>query len=141
MTQGVIGYDAVELHRETSPGVYAKIGDTRDINGPGLTRDTHETTTRDSPNGYKEFIGGLRDGGEVTVDITYSKTGSAYTDLLADFHENTAHNYKLKFVDGTSREWQFAALVTGMPLQAPLDDKLSLTVPMKITGKPVLVAS
>jgi hypothetical protein len=37
------------------------------IGGPTISADTIEATSHDSPDGYREFLQGLRDAGEITI--------------------------------------------------------------------------
>jgi hypothetical protein len=45
------------------------IAEITSISGPNLTRGTIDVTNLDSTNGYREFIAGFRDGGEVTLSM------------------------------------------------------------------------
>ena len=47
---------------------------------PSIEADEHEVTTLKSPDRMKEFIAGLRDGGDMTVTLNYVPGG--ITDLL-----------------------------------------------------------
>ncbi|MCI0687121.1 MAG: hypothetical protein L0Y54_07800, partial [Sporichthyaceae bacterium] len=57
-----------------SPENFTAIGRSTSISGPGLSRETLDVTAHDSPDQWREFQGGLRDGGELTVDINYDPT-------------------------------------------------------------------
>lgn len=48
--------------------VWVKIANLKNITPPNVTRDEIETTDHDS-NGWKEFIGGLKDGGTMPFSI------------------------------------------------------------------------
>ena len=49
------------------PEVFTKIGELKDISGPDEASDQLDATSLDSTS--KEFIGGLRDGGEVKCAV------------------------------------------------------------------------
>lgn len=57
-----------------------QLGEVRECGFPQEDVDEHEVTHLQSPNRRKEFIAGLRDGGEFTASLNYVP-GSA-TDLL-----------------------------------------------------------
>ncbi|MCI0685726.1 MAG: hypothetical protein L0Y54_00595, partial [Sporichthyaceae bacterium] len=91
-------------------------------------------TAHDSPDQWREFQGGLRDGGELTVDINYDPT--AHAGLLADLEDENPRSYQLVFPDTLSTTWTFKAILTGFEPDAPHDDKLTASVSFKISGKP-----
>jgi predicted secreted protein len=108
------------------------IADVVSINGPGMTRDTVDVTTLGSTGGYREFITGLRDGGTLTFDVLFSKAG--YNALKTDFENDEAETYSIELPDDDSTIIGFDGLVTDFPVSIPLDDKVSVSVTIKITG-------
>lgn len=112
--------------------VFTNIAGVTNISGPGITRETFETTGHDSPGGYREFVGGLKDAGEVSLDVNYQP--SVHDVFVEDLDDENPRNYNLVFPDGT--EWAFPAIMTNFEVSAPFDDKLTATVTFKVTGKP-----
>ena len=108
------------------------IADIISINGPGMARDTVDVTTLGSLGGYREFITGLRDGGTLTFEVLFSKTG--YQALKTDFENDDAEAYSIELPDDDSTIIGFNGLVTDFPVTIPLDDKVSVSVTIKITG-------
>lgn len=134
---GLDGFGAKLMRGDgASPETFTEIADPTDISGPGLSRDTIEVTSHGSPNQYKEYVGGLKDGGEVSVDINYQP---ALHDLLVDdLDDDAPRNYELHFPDPDLTVWAFAAVMTGFEPDAPHDDKLAATVTFQVSGKPVI---
>ena len=108
------------------------IADIVSINGPGMARDTVDVTTLSSTGGYREFITGLRDGGTLTFEVLFSKTG--YQALKTDFENDSAQAYSIELPDTDNTIIGFNGLVTDFPVTIPLDDKVSVSVTIKITG-------
>jgi hypothetical protein len=81
MTEARIGWGG-ELHVSTdnTEANLVELAEVRDVNFPQIEVDEHEVTHLKSPGRFKEFIPGLKDGGEFTATTNYS-FGSA-TDLL-----------------------------------------------------------
>ena len=133
------GLDAfgTQLERSDMGGspVFTAIANVTSFKGPGLKRNTVDVSTHDDADNFMQFIGTLVDPGEVSLDINYDP--SSHDDLIADFADTDARNYKLVYPDAAST-WAFGAFLTGFEAQAPVDGKLSATVTFKITGKPVL---
>lgn len=112
--------------------VFTNIAGVTNISPPSLSRETLDVTGHDSPDMYREFLGGLKDAGEVSIDINYRP--SVHDVLVGDLDDEEPRNYKLVFPDTT--EWAFPAVMTGFAATAPHDDKLTATVTFKVTGKP-----
>jgi predicted secreted protein len=123
------------------PENFTTIGEVANISGPSLSMDSIDVTSHSSPDGWREFIGGLLDGGEISFDINFHPTESTHklaTGLLGDMSAKTVRNFELIFPDGSSTKWSFAALVTAFETGEPIDDKLSASVTLKLAGKPTL---
>lgn len=118
------------------PEVFTALANVTNISGPGLSRETIDVTAHDSPDQWMEFIGGLKDGGEVSVDINYDPAD--HDTLVADMDDTEPRNYKVVFPDAGSSTWSFAGIMTGFEPEAPYDDKLAASLTFKVTGKPVL---
>ncbi len=124
-----------------SPGnVYETIANVTNISGPQRSRETIDVTAHDSPEGWMEFIGGLKDGGEVSLDINYDP-GETTHDLDDDFDDATPRNYQIVILPDTDDEhtWTLTAVMTGLEDEFPYDDKMGRSMTLKVSGKPNLV--
>lgn len=121
--------------------VFTTISEVTNIGGPGLALDPIEVTNMDSTAGWREFIGGLLDGGEVSISINYkpdNATHNAANGLINDMENRTKRNFQLIFSDSGNTTFSFTALVTGFESTAPVDGHLTADVTFKITGQPTL---
>lgn len=114
--------------------VFTAIANITSLSPGGVTREILDVTAHDSPNGYMEFLGGLKDPGEVSFDINYEP--AVHDVLLDDFELDDPVDYEVAFPDGTVMA--FPAILTEFAREAPYDDKLSASITMKISGKPVI---
>ncbi|MFD6874534.1 MULTISPECIES: phage tail tube protein [unclassified Streptomyces] len=114
---------------------FTPIANVTDITPPEIERETIDVTAHDSPDAWREFIGGLKDGGEVSIDVNYDPR--EHDLLLADFADSQPRNYKIVW-PGTLGEWAFGALLTGFAPEAPHDDKLAASLTFKVSGKPTI---
>lgn len=121
----------------SDPIVYADIGEAIDFKMPELTRDTKDATHYNSPDRFKEFIFGLRDGGEFGVTIQF-KDIAALDDLMADFMTDTALPYQFLFPDETA--WQFTGGITKIGPAVPMEERMTAEFTFKISGKPGFIA-
>lgn len=118
--------------------VFTAIAQVRDIGGPSLSLDTLDVTTHDSTDAWRDFVGGLKDGGEVSLELVYNPDSLTQIALRTDLDGRTVRNFKLVFPDATSTTWAFAATVTGFEPSANVGDELSASCTLKVTGEPTL---
>lgn len=112
------------------------------ISGPNLTLETIDVTNHSSTSGWREFVAGLKDGGEVTFDIVYDPAGATHMNasggLLYELDQGTSESFSLTFPDSGATVWSFTAFVTSFEPGAPVADGLTASVTLKITGAPTL---
>lgn len=135
------GLDAFGTQLERGDGaateVFTPIANVTNITPPGIERETYDVTAHDSPDGWREFIGGLKDGGEVEIELNYDPR--EHDVLVSDFEDSAPRNYRIVF-PGTLGQWAFKAIMSGFESEAPHDDKLAATVTFKVSGKPTITA-
>ena len=137
MTDALIGYGTTfERSDSASPEVYTAIAEVMNITPPPYARETQDATHMSSTDGYREFISGLRDAGEVALELNYIPGGAAQTSLLADFDSDALVNYRIVFPTSPQQTVTFAGLVTGFSPEAPLEGKQTVSVTFKVSGKP-----
>jgi hypothetical protein len=124
-----------------TPETFATIAEVTTIGGPTLGMDVIEVTHHESPNGFKEKIGALKDGGEVTLDINYQPATATHgysSGLLYAYYNKTRKNFKLVFPDTAVTTWILPALVTRIQPTAPVNGKLGASVTLTVCGAPTL---
>ena len=117
------------------------IAELSSIDGVSVSMDTVETTTLDTEGGYRTFINGLKDAGEVSISGHFSY--ASHKDMMADFEDGVSSPYTIEFPDiattkGTT--WTFTAIVTAFATSVSLEDLISFDATLKISGKPTLSA-
>lgn len=121
-----------------SPSEYSSVGEVTSITAPGLSRDAVETTHMESTERWRTFISGLKDGGEVNIEINFDPSDSSTTDFLNDLNTDANVDYQIEWRDGTL--WTFNALMTGMEPGVPIDDRITANCTFKVSGKPYFIA-
>ncbi|GEC02952.1 hypothetical protein SSP24_06070 [Streptomyces spinoverrucosus] len=124
----------------TGAGAFVAIANVSDISGPERSREAIEVTAHDSPDEYREFVKGLKDGGEVTITINYDPGDTSHSALDGDFEEKDLRAYQVVILPGDPDEhtWDFTALITDLGDAFPIDDKMEREATFKISGKPTL---
>ena len=121
-------------------GNYSTIGEVTELTPPQMSRDDIDVTSNSSSDGYREFIGGLRDGGEVTFKCNWLPTNSTQdgtTGLLESFNDNINHNWKL-ILPNTLITITFVGFLTGFEPDLPLEEQGTLSGTIKVSGKPTV---
>ena len=117
------------------PETFTAIAQVTNVTPTKYARDTVDVTDKDSTGGYKEFIGGLKDAGEVSAEVNYDP--AVHNTLLDDFDSDTPNNWQVSFPGTpTATTCTFAALLSGFAPAAPMDAKMTATITLKISGKP-----
>lgn len=137
MTGTKIGHGSLfEVNDTTqSPDAWVKVAEVVNITPPNFSRDAVDATHTESEDGWREFIPGLKDGGEVSVEMNFIP-GAASTDLILDLFNRDTGSFRITFPDSPATVWTFDAFITGFEPEAPLEDKMSATATFKLSGKP-----
>ncbi|MCL5995493.1 MAG: phage tail tube protein [Chloroflexi bacterium] len=125
----------------TPTETFTTVAEVTDIGGPELSLETIDFTHHSSPGGWRQFLPGLKDGGEISFSINFIPTNATQghaTGVLGDLDDRTQRNFQLVFPDAGSTTWTFPALVTKFAPKAPIDDKLSADITLKVAGQPTL---
>ena len=115
-----------------SSPTFAAIAEINSIKGPDKKRNVIDVTSLDSTGGYREFIAAFRDGGQVVMDMNFTRAG--YDDMNDDFEIETLVDYQIVF-PGTIGTFEFSGLVTDIGNSIPLDDKITMSVTIKVSGQ------
>jgi len=111
------------------------------IDGVSVSMDTVETTTLDTVGGYRTFINGLKDAGEVSISGHFAY--ASHNTMMVDFESGASASYTIEFPDKaatTGTKWTFTAIVTAFGTSVDLEDLISFEATLKISGKPTLSA-
>lgn len=121
------------------PEVFTAIAELTNVTTPAFTRATIDATHHTSPGGVREFIANLIDPGEVTLTVNWipsSPTQDQTTGLLKAALDGVTRNWQLVIPSSPAVTWNFKAFVTAFTGATPMDDKMSASVTMKVSGLP-----
>ena len=116
---------------DSTTGVYVDQAEARRISGPTMTRDFIDATNLDSTSGFREFVNGFRDGGEVRVQFNYTK--AVFDQLNTDFLVDTSHVYQI-VIPATGNTLEFNAFITQLPLDITPDGVIVIDSVFKVSG-------
>ena len=120
-----------------TPKVWTEIGEAVSIVPPNPTRESTEFTHLKSPNKTREHKPGMIEPGESTVVLNYTKAARAKADTL--FVAEGIQEFQVGYPDGSTET--FSGFLTGKATEGgEVSGKLTLNLPVKVTGLPVFVA-
>ena len=132
-TQAQIGWGTLFQTADTgSPSGWATLAETRSLNLPPIERDAISAAHEAMPNQYKEYLVGLKDGGEVSVALNFTFT--SYQTLLNEFSSTTIKQRRIVFPNGST--YVFNAWLTGIDTPIAVGDLISTTAKFKVSGQP-----
>lgn len=123
--------------------VWTAVAQIKDLSGPEAEADQIEVSHRDSRS--RRYVAGMIDGGEVTFDIVFdpdhashnpSTTGSMYNLL----ETGDVNSFRITFpgVAGATSDAEttatFDAFVSAFTIDSPMEDAISASITLKITG-------
>lgn len=121
---------------------FTTVAEVLDITGPSIERDDIDTTSHDVTDGFRTFIAGLADGGEVSFDIQYTPGNATHNEntrgLTALALNGLVVNWRIVLPVTPTKRWNFAGFVSGFEPGFPVGDKMNGSVTIKITNKPTI---
>lgn len=121
-----------------------EIAEVVNIDGPEFKADTIEVTHMKSPGFWREFIGSLKDGGDLKFDVNLllaNASHNAATGVLSALAGQKApprDTWDIIFPDENATTFSFPGVLTGYKVGAKFDDKLSASITVKVAGQPTL---
>lgn len=120
-----------------------QVGSLNNIGGVEISVDTVDVTAHDSEGGFKEFIVGLMDAGEVALSGYFdSQNTNGQIAMLEDCTAREVRQASIIFPASTGSTWAFTGLITNIKIgDNPTDDGIPFTATVKVSGKPILTVS
>ena len=110
-----------------------EVAEVTGIGGPGKSRSIHDVTTLNSPGGYREKLGGIKDSGQIVLGL--NKDRDVFNLLNADLESSSKQSYTIVLSDTGNTEFDFSGWVIDLPMDIPFDDKVTLNCTIDIDGQ------
>lgn len=120
------------------PEVFTTIAEIFNLTGPGLSAEVIDVTHMESIDRFREKIVGILDAGELSFEMSWIPDNTVHAGFITDFKARTKRNFELIWPDTAGTKWEIAAFITSMEPSAPVDDKLTESVTLTISGSPTL---
>lgn len=106
-----------------------------DLNIGGGDVNMIDVTAHNSVDGWKEYLGGLKDGGSLNISGNFIKADAGQVKLREELGETLA--FVVTLPDATTCSGN--AVVGPYDVTDPIDDKIGFTSSLKVTGPLVWV--
>ena len=132
----IIAYGA-SVERSTDGGTtWAAIPECKGIAVPTTEQDYQDVTSLDSVDGFREYIPGLKDAGEISVPCGYTSAG--YEQQLADKALGAPIMYRTTLApavdQSTGDQFEFSGYPTPVPEGGDLGAPVEMTINIRTTG-------
>ncbi|MCJ7669568.1 MAG: hypothetical protein MUO61_03505 [Dehalococcoidia bacterium] len=118
------------------------IAEVSNISGPTLSIDTIDATHYTSPSAFKEFIAGFGDAGEVTFECNFIGSDTlGQQAFIVDAYAKSVKAVVITLASPIVATWTFNGIVTKLDFAQPMDNKLSFSATIKISGVPTLAVN
>ena len=115
------------------------IGEIKSVGGLDISVDTIDVTTLTSTNGFREFIPGLRDAGEISISGNFDASDlEGQIQMLTDLKAGTVSSYSIEFPEIVGAVWAFQAFPTAFSTGAESEGEITFEGSFKVTGEPSL---
>ena len=116
-----------------SPEVFAEIANVTGHDGP--SRENPEIDVSDLNATAKEFLPGLVDNGEISLNVNFDPAATSQTDLLTAQEARTVSNYRITWPGASpAKTWTFPAFVKSFSTTSSVDAPLTGSITLRVTG-------
>lgn len=135
-SSAVNGFGATFAYLSTDPSTYTTLAEVLSVTPPSISVETVDATHMGSDDGFREYIASLKDGGEVTVNLNYVESSAT---LLQTLVLAGVETFKVTFPGSST--FVFSGIPTNFAFDdVVIDDKVAMSLTIKVTGKPVYTA-
>lgn len=116
------------------------IGSLKSIGGIEISADITDVTDLGNEDGYKEFLAGFKDGGEVSASGYLDSENEGQDEIYDVLNEGDGSPVpcEIRFPPKIGRSWYFNAVPSKFSTSAELEDAITFEGALKVSGKPKL---
>ncbi len=135
MTNAIIALGSL-VERSQDGTTYTAIPEARGVAIPSITQEYVDATHLQSPGGFREYIKGLKDAGELSVPANYTTAG--YTQQVADQNFNGTIKYRVTLpaspLQSTGDVFEFEGYPTPTIETGEAGEIVGMTITIRTTG-------
>ena len=103
-----------------------------------MSQETIDVTTLDSAGEFREYIGGFKDGGEVTASGYFDPSDPGQQAVYTAMENSTVEKFTIQFPASMGASWEFDGVVTSFQTTAELEEAIGFEITIQVSGKPTL---
>lgn len=107
------------------------------VSGLGKSNDILDVTNFDSPAGTKEYIAGLADGAEMTVECNFIAAAAGQVALQAAVDAGASVDVVMTYTT-TTQVYTFTAAAQGWTISPSISDQNRIEFTLKVSGEIVI---
>ncbi len=123
------------ISRESSlgSGTFVPIANVKSFDGPSMENPEIDVTTLSST--AKEFVGGLIDYGELSMEVNFDPENTSHQQALADMEASppTVTGWRISFANPT-RHYTWPAFVKSFPISGAVDGVYGGNLTLRLAG-------
>lgn len=117
------------------------VGSLTSISGIEITADSVDVSAMDNTSGYKEYLAGLKDGGEVPFEGFMDGADEGQDKAYEALNDEQVHKCAIVFPKAIGKTWSFDGIVSKFATGAQMNNAITFSGAVKVSGKPVLAAT
>ena len=130
MSDGISGF-GVTLSGASTGSIAQIIG----LEIPGMEADDIDVSSGESTGRWREYIAGMKDAGELSLDLLYEEDNF---DAIQDSFAGDSEVWTVTLPDGAT--FVCSGYIKSNGIAVPMDDKVSQSATLKLSGVPVYTA-
>ncbi|WP_080833206.1 phage tail tube protein [Cohnella massiliensis] len=112
------------------------IGDLSSIGSPSITQEEIDVTTLDSEGGYREFIAGFKDPGEVAISGFFVPGDAGQAAFYDALETGEVQQFEIIYPASLGASWSFPGIVTAYSVTSETEEAIGFEGTIRVSGKP-----
>lgn len=117
------------------------VGGLSSIDGIKVSSEEVDITSLDNSDGYREYLQGFKDGGEVPLSGFLDGADDGQDELYTLLESGTVTPMSIIFPAAIGKTWSFNAFVKEFTTSVDVDGAITFDVTVRVSGKPTLAAT
>ena len=117
------------------------VGGLSSIDGISVSSDEVEVTSLDNADGYREYLQGFKDGGEVPLSGFLDGANDGQDELYTLLESGAVTAMSIVFPAAIGKTWSFNAFVKEFTTSVDVDGAITFEATVRVSGKPTLAAT
>lgn len=117
------------------------VGGLNSIDGISVSAEEVDVTALDNSTGYREFLQGFKDGGEISLGGYLDGTDTGQNEMYTLLESGTVTDMAIIFPTAIGKTWSFTAFVKEFSTSIDVDGAVEFAATLRVSGKPTLAAT